>query len=66
MIQKEEKMLEAVSLHIQLARKEWEIIYIDEFKYLSYGYDLYGWTLKGRSWYRKIRLFKFNWKDYIY
>ena len=47
------KMLEAAALQIKLISKGWEVIYIVEFKYSSRKSDLYGWTLKGRSGYRK-------------
>ena len=52
-------MLEAAALQIKLASKEWEVIYIDEFKYSSHKV-IYGWTLKGRSGYRKEISSKFQ------
>ena len=47
------KMLEAAAFKIKLASKGWEVIYIEEFKYSNRRSDLYGWTLKWRSRYRK-------------
>ena len=54
------KMLEAVALQIKLVQNEVTVIYIDEFKYSWHQNNYYGWTVQGKSGYRKLNISKFQ------